>query len=150
MPNLIAPESRVYRGSTHVTSLPGPSSAATTLWRGSAVQEGTGGLAENLTGAGTTFSGFLDESITGDGTTNDNNRVRIIDEGEVLLEVASASTLSRADVGATVYASDGNTFTLVSTNNQAIGKVTEVPAGVHGLASGKIFVAFKGKHRQVG
>lgn len=75
-----------------------------------------------------------------DGSTN----VEIEAEGLVWLTVAHTSTYAKSDLGATVYASDSDTFTLsAGTNNILIGKIALVPENVLTLASGEILVHFQ-------
>lgn len=128
-----------------VGSMAAPTSAATTLFIGAAVQENAGQL-ENATGAGTLFAGFMKEQVTGNGAIDDKNRARVYTKGEVLLlvDATGAGTIARTDVGATVYLTDGDTFTLDSTTAQAIGKVSEVPEGAHGAAAAELWVSFEG------
>lgn len=149
MTNLTRNQPRRTRGDLKIGSMPAPTSAATTLFIGAAVQENAGQL-ENLTGAGTLFAGFLTEQATGNGAIDDNNRAALIEEGELLLNVdaTGAGTIARTDLGATVYATDGNAFTLDSTSAQAIGKVVEVPAGAHGAAAADLWVFVQGVQRR--
>lgn len=145
MTNLTRNKPRRTRGPLKLQTMAAPTSAATTLYVGAAVQENAGQL-ENGTGAGTTFAGILTEQVTGNGAIDDNNRAQFIAEGEVMLNVdaTGAGTIARGDVGATVYLTDGDTFTLDSTGAQAIGKVTEVPAGAHGQSAADIWVFIQG------
>lgn len=143
MTNLTMDTPRTFRGPFKLGTIAAPSTG--TIYNGSAVQENSG-QAENATGAGSTFFGIAVEQVTGSGAANDNNRVQCITKGEALLYVdaTGAGTIARADVGATVYLTDGNTFTLDSTTAQAIGKVSEVPASAIGAAGGYLWVAFEG------
>lgn len=149
MTNLTRNQPRRTRGQLKIGSMAAPTSAATTLFIGSAVQENAGQL-ENATGAGTTFAGILTEQATGNGAIDDNNRASYIEEGEVLLNVdaTGAGTIARTDVGATVYLTDGNAFTLDSTSAQAIGKVVEVPTGAHGASAADLWVFVQGVQRR--
>ena len=60
-----------------------------------------------------------------------NNRglswVRVRTRGRVILSVTGVTAVT--DEGSTVYASDDDTFTLTSTSNTAIGKVTRYISG---------------------
>lgn len=149
MTNLTRNQPRRTRGELKIGSMAAPTSAATTLFIGSAVQENAGQL-ENATGAGTTFAGILTEQATGNGAIDDNNRASYIEEGEVLLNVdaTGAGTIARTDVGATVYLTDGNAFTLDPTGAQAIGKVVEVPTGAHGASAADLWVFIQGVQRR--
>lgn len=142
MTNLTKDEPRQTRGA--VTKCAIVIAASTTIFNGSAIQESAAGSAEIATGVATTFFGFAEEQQANPSTIDDNIRIVAVVEGEMLLYVASAGTLARTDVGATVYCLDGNSFTTVSTSAQAIGKVTEVPADAIGAASGYIWVKIQG------
>lgn len=62
----------------------------------------------------------------------------------VHLTVAHTGTYALDDDGATVYASDSNTFTLDSgTNNIPIGTLADVPFDLIGAATGEVLVAAK-------
>lgn len=142
MTNLVKDEPRQTRGA--VVKCAFPIAASTTIFNGSAIQESSAGSAEIATGVASTFLGIAEEQQANPSTIDDNIRIVAVVDGEVLLFVASASTLARTDLGATVYCLDGNSFTLVSTSAQAIGKVTEVPADAVGAASGYIWVKIQG------
>jgi hypothetical protein len=75
MTNLTRNQPRRTRGDLKIGSMPAPTSAATTLFIGAAVQENAGQL-ENLTGAGTLFAGFLTEQATGNGAIDDNKDMK--------------------------------------------------------------------------
>lgn len=63
-------------------------------------------------------------------------------QGFVWLTVANGSNWAYSDLGATVYASDGNTFTnSAGTNNIVIGTVVNVDKAL-GAASGLVLVKF--------
>lgn len=140
---------RRFRGDPHESTMAGPTSAATNLPIGAAVQENAGQL-ELATGAGTLFAGFLRTAVTGNGAIDDGNRAVVADEGDVwlLVDAVGAGTIARTNFGATVYLTDSNTFTLDSTSAQAIGKVTDVPEGAHGLSAAQLLVHFQGVHRR--
>lgn len=95
------------------------------------------------------FLGFAAEEVdnrTGSvyGGTAGSTTVPIQMSGLVWLTVAHTGTYVRTDSGATVYASDGNTFTLsAGTNNIVVGKVVLVPEAVIGAASGEVLVYFE-------
>lgn len=138
-----------YRGPKRLASIAAPTTGD--LQIGAAIQENAG-QAEYAAGAGTTFAGFLEELASGNGAIDDNNRAEYCSEGEaeLLVDATGGGTISRADWGATVYLTDAQTFTLDSTSAQAIGKVSEVPAGAHGLSAAKLWVEFQGvQHRSL-
>src|SRR5574340_429737 len=53
--------------------------------------------------------------------------VRVRNKARVILSVAGVTAVT--DEGSTVYASDDDTFTLTSTSNTAIGKITRYISG---------------------
>jgi hypothetical protein len=53
--------------------------------------------------------------------------VRVKPRGRVILPVVGVTAVT--DEGATVYASDDDTFTLTATGNSAIGKITRYISG---------------------
>lgn len=132
MTNLTSPAARIFRGSrSHVVLTLGA-----TVFAGAAVEHSSG-LLQNLTGAGTTYVGIaLQSGVSGD-------KIECADNCVVRLTVAKASNWAAGDIGATVYASDGNAFTLTSTSNQAIGKVVEIESGV-GTTSAVVWVKSEG------
>lgn len=133
MTNLTQNTPRTFRGLQKKVA----QTLASAVFVGAAV-ELTSGTVQNLTGAGTTFVGFALEAGTAAG-----DRIEIADDGCVLLTVAKATNWAASDVGATVYGSDGNAFTLTSTSNQAIGKVEEIVSGT-GTTSAQVWVRFQG------
>lgn len=149
MTNLSSDSPRRYRGYQRFATIPVP--ASTTIYNGGAIQRNAG-VAQKATGAGTTFFGLATEQATQAGASVVNtDRVQCCTLGEVELTVAgNGGNLAVSDVGAAVYLSDDNTFTLVSTSNQQIGKVVEVAPEAIGQASGKCWVYFEGvQHRSI-
>lgn len=140
MTNLTENTPRTFRGSRTLATI----TASAALYIGSAVEENGSGKLQNATGAGTTFQGFtLEQSSAAD------DLLQVADSGEVLLSVAKATDWALTDLGATVYLSDGNTFTLTSTSNQAIGKVVEIVGAVgSGVASCLVWVKFEAVARR--
>jgi hypothetical protein len=96
--------------------------ASAAIFEGSAVGM-TSGYARQLV-AGDAFAGFAVAGNTGT-AADGGTLVRVRQEGKVLLTVASVAV---TDIGAPVYASDGNTFTLTATSNSHIGRVIRVAA----------------------
>jgi hypothetical protein len=94
--------------------------AAVAVYKGSAIGYSTGG--RQLVAADV-FRGFAEEAC--DNTVGaaliGSKNIRLRRKGFIKLSVATAA--SNADEGSTVYASDGNTFTLASTGNSSIGKI---------------------------
>lgn len=133
MTNLTEATPRTYRGETMGRAT---YDAGGTLYEGSAVQLTSAGKLENATGAGTTFAGFADGSTSADG-----DRLTCLTEGTVSLTgVAKASSWDAGDVGEIVYMTDGNTFTLVSTSAQDVGRVIEIDS--FSGTSATVWVAF--------
>lgn len=102
------------------------------------------------------FLGFAEEykdNRTGSpfGGTAASTTVQIAMRGHVYLTVDSGGTWARSNTGATVYASDNDTFTLsAGTNNILIGKVVYVPTATVGAASGEVLVYFESTaHRSI-
>lgn len=75
------------------------------------------------------FLGFALEKKTGTGTSG-AVVVQAQTEGILITALANvAGATAVTDIGATVYMSDDQTFTLTSTNNVAIGKVVNLVDG---------------------
>lgn len=132
MTNLTSAAQRTFRGPRTGTV----HTLGATVFAGAAVELASG-LGQNLTGAGTTYAGFaLQSGVSGD-------KVELADDCRIMLTVAKGSNWAAGDVGSTVYGSDGNTFTLVSTSNQAIGKVEEIVSGI-GTTTAVVWVRAQG------
>jgi hypothetical protein len=77
--------------------------------------------------AADTFLGFAESKVDNStGAAGDKN-VRVRTRGQIVLSVTGVTAVT--DVGATVYASDDDTFTLTSTSNTAVGKVARYVSG---------------------
>ena len=101
----------------------GPMKAGVKIYEGSAVGiEVATGYARQLE-AGDTFLGFAVRTVDNAGGADGALDIKVESEGNVILTVAS---LAITDVGAEVYASDGNTFTKTATSNTRIGYVRRV------------------------
>jgi hypothetical protein len=98
-----------------------PAVATDIIYRGSAVGDSSG-TARPLN-AGDAFLGFCIAKADNSAGSASAINVAVVPEGEVQLAVTSVA--STDDIGATVYASDDDTFTLASTSNSSIGKITE-------------------------
>ena len=127
-----------------------PMSANSQLWAGAALMmDPATGLAVNVTPtASALFLGFAKEgkdNRTGSpyGGLASSTTIKVEQEGRVFLPVTHGTTWALQDAGKTVYASDGNTFTLAAgTNNVPVGKVAYVPLGTVGTALGEILVDY--------
>jgi len=128
MSNLSANAVRVYEiGDTNNL----PVKASTEIWKGSAVGL-TAGYARMLS-AGDVFGGFADEHVNNTIATDGAATINVRQSGRIQLSVANVAV---TDIGADVFASDGNTFTLVAGSNTLIGKVHRY------VSSGVAVVAF--------
>ena len=143
MTNLTAPTPRQYRGLDHRERTTIDCGTTVPIYAGAAVEEDSNGQAQNLTAAGTTFLGFTLMNATAQG-----DRMEIADKCEVRLSIAKGSALVRTDVGATVYAGDGNDFNLTSTSRQAIGKIVEVELASVGSNTGFCWVYVEGQGKR--
>lgn len=129
-----------------------PMAANTQLFAGAALMmAAASGYAANCTPtASGVFIGFALEGKDNRtnspyGGTNGSTGIDVRQSGRVELVVARASsTFVLTDVGTTVYASDGDTFTTsAGTNNIPIGKIAVVPAAAVGQASATLLVDFE-------
>lgn len=103
-----------------------PVKASVAIYRNSAVGL-TSGYARQLT-TSDAFMGFADAVADNSAVaTNGAISVRVRQKGTVQLSVTSVAAVT--DVGSTVYATDGNAFTLASTGNVAIGKIIRWVSG---------------------
>jgi hypothetical protein len=128
MSNLSANSPRIYEiGDTNNLPIKG----STEIWLGSAVGM-TAGYARMLS-AGDVFGGFADEHQNNTSATDGAKTINVRLRGFVQLSVANVAV---TDIGADVYASDGNTFTLTVGSNTFIGKVHRF------VSSGVAIVAF--------
>jgi hypothetical protein len=96
-----------------------PVVAADIIYEGAAVGD-SAGLARPLV-ALDAFMGFAERQCDNSAGAASAKNVRVRSRGFVSLSVTGAA--SADDHGATVYASDDDTFTLTSTSNSSIGKV---------------------------
>lgn len=96
------------------------------IYEGAAVGDNGSGLARPLVAADP-FLGFAERTADNSAGAASAKNVRVRTRGQVQLAVVGAS--SAADVSETVYASDDDTFTLTSTSNTAIGKVSRWVTG---------------------
>ena len=103
-----------------------PMIAADIIYEGAAVGDNGSGLARPLV-ATDPFLGFAERTADNSAGAASAKNVRVRTRGQVQLTVVGAS--SAADVSETVYASDDDTFTLTSTSNTAIGKVSRWVSG---------------------
>lgn len=118
-----------------------PIIAADTVFAGAAVGESsTSGTGRPLQ-AGDTFKGFCVEKCENESGAAAAKNIKVLASGKVVLNVTGVDNLN--DEGATVYASDDDTFTLSSSGNSAIGKVERVIS-----TSGTALVFFEADYRR--
>jgi hypothetical protein len=113
--------------------------AADIIYQGAAVGDNAAGYARPLV-AGDAFLGFADETVDNSAGAAGAKKVHLRTKGRVQLPIAG---LVQTDLCSIVYASDDNTFTLVSTNNTAIGKVIRV------ASAGVAIVAFNAERTTI-
>ena len=106
------------------------------IYEGSALSDagspGAGtNVAHNLV-AGENFLGFADETVDNSGGSSGGVAITVVSKGVVQVAVTGVTS---ASLGATVYMSDGNTFTTTSTSNSKIGKVSKIVSGTTCLVS---------------
>lgn len=128
MAQLTAAQPRAYEPQEDpmLDDIPTASGTNGTIYEGAAVALG-GTNAANMvglvsgSGSNDTFAGFCYRNVDNTGNGSAILNVKIRTKGVVLLSVATAN--GQSNVGSTVYASDGNTFSLSSTGGCSIGKV---------------------------
>lgn len=135
MATLAAPKSRAYEFDPPPIYNNLPVVASDIIYEGSAVGEtaATGvGNVQPAVGSATpdVFHGFADETVDNSAGAAGAKSVRVRSQGIVQLAVAAEP--AAVWLGATVYATDDDTFTFTSTNAVLIGKaVRKVSAGVY-------------------
>lgn len=107
-----------------------PVVAADIIYEGAAVGDNGSGFARPLV-ALDAFQGFAVRKADNSAGANGAINVKLRQTGEIVLSVATLASFN--DEGSTVYASDDDTFTLVSTGNTAIGKVARYISGTNAL-----------------
>jgi hypothetical protein len=110
-----------------------PMLASVTIYRGSAVGLSSG-YARQLV-SGDKFVGFAEETIVNSVATNGATDISVRASGNVQLAITSAAV---GDIGNSVYASDGATFTYTAGGNSRIGYV------VRWVSTGNVIVSFSG------
>ena len=109
---------RAYEPEKHLNSI--GAVASDIIYEGAAVGDNASGYGRPLV-AGDTFRGMCKKRCDNSAGSAGDKNIELIDEGVVILNVVGVTALT--DRGATVYASDDDTFTLSSTNNSSIGKI---------------------------
>jgi hypothetical protein len=103
-----------------------PMIAADIIYEGAAVGENGSGYFRPLVAADP-FAGFAERTVDNSAGAAGAVNVRVKPRGRVILPVVGVTAVT--DEGATVYASDDDTFTLTATGNSAIGKITRYISG---------------------
>lgn len=122
MAQLTADKSRRYESNLDPLFNDLPVKASTTIYEGSAVgaHNADAKRARQLV-ANDQFLGFADALANNAAGAADAIKVRLRSRG--LIQLVVEGVTGNADLGATVYASDGDTFTLTSTGNSPVGKI---------------------------
>jgi len=142
MANLTVATPRPFAIEVESNEIPLPQAAENTL-EGSALGDKSSlGNARTLVAADN-FLGFAVQSNNNSAGTDGSVTILVKDKGLVDLVVTSASTVS---IGASVYASDGNTFTAASSGNSKIGVIRRKIPGVTNFCT----VAIAGVGRKAG
>lgn len=84
------------------------------------------------------FAGFAEAKADNSSGAAAAKNVRVVSSGLIELPIAG---LAITNIGAAVYASDDNTFTLVSTSNTKIGKVRRFISSGVGLVAFEAFTS---------
>lgn len=84
------------------------------------------------------FAGFAEAKADNSSGLAAAKNVRVVSKGLIELPIAS---LAITNIGAAVYASDDNTFTLVSTSNTKIGKVHRFVSSGVGVVAFEAFTS---------
>lgn len=103
----------------------------TEIFLGSAV--GLSGAFARPLNAGDIFQGFAEQHINNNPGASGALNVPLMREGRVVLAIAAAAN---TDIGKSVYASDGATFTYTATGNTRVGTV------VRWISTGVVLVEF--------
>lgn len=114
-----------------------PAIASDIIYAGAAVGESSSAGTGRPLAAGDNFMGFAVEQCDNSAGAAAAKRIKVLSTGVVWLTVTSGDNIN--DYGDTVYASDDDTFTMVSTGNSSIGKLKRYDSG-----TGKCLVAFEG------
>lgn len=113
-----------------------PVVASDIIYAGAAVSLNSGN-AQPLVGA-QPFAGFAEAKADNSTGAAGDVKVRVIERGKIEVPVVGATGIT--NVGASVYASDDDTFTLTSTSNALIGTVARHVSGT------TCVVAYKAAH----
>jgi hypothetical protein len=121
MATLAADKPRVFEGMPRDGYHSMPIIADDIVYAGAAVGESTtAGTGRPLQG-GDTFQGFAVERCTNTGGAASAQKIKLVKRGYVKLAVTGLDNVN--DLGAAVYASDDDTFTLTASGASQIGKV---------------------------
>lgn len=119
-----------------------PIIASDTVYAGAAVGESsTSGTYRPLAG-GDTFAGFCVEKCANESGGASAQRIKLRQRGSIKLAVTGVSSAATGRSGATVYASDDDTFTLTATGGSSIGKIQRW------ISSSSCWVEFEGASKR--
>lgn len=104
-----------------------PIKASTKIYQGSAVGQAAAASVVRPLVATDKFLGFATDTFDNSAGADAAKNVLVKHEG--MIELTVATLAATTPIGTSVYASDDNTFTLVSTGNSLIGKVHRVLPG---------------------
>jgi len=135
MATLAADSPRDFLEAEPLVKLRLPVVATDIIYAGAAVAEsGSTGTIRPLVAADT-FVGFAEEKVDNSAGAAADKDVQVRMKGVVRIPVAIVAGI--ADLGANVYASDDDTFTLSSGGNSIIGQICKYDTGTY------CFVSFK-------
>ena len=111
-----------------------PVVASDIIYEGSAVGDNASGYARPLVAADP-FLGFAEQMADNSAGVAGAINVRVRERGKVVAPVTGVTGVG--DVGALVYMSDDDTYTLTSTSNSLVGTITRYNSGT------TVVIAFK-------
>ncbi len=112
-----------------------PIIASDTVYEGAAVGESSSAGTGRPLVAGDTFLGFSIAKAANESGAAGAVNIRVSEKGRVELSVTGVTGI--ADLGATVYADDDDSFTLTNSSNSTIGKIVRWVSGT------KVIVAYQ-------
>ncbi len=117
-----------------------PVIAADIVYEGAAVGDNASGYARPLV-AGDPFLGFAESQVDNSLGAAGDRRVRVRERGKVQIPVTGVTAIT--DIGADVFASDDDTFTLTQSTNTRIGYI------VRWISSTTCIVAFEANQSRI-
>ena len=131
MAQLTASKNRVFEAQNLVNSQ--PVDAAVIIYAGSAVGQNpaTGGNRQLATGGADVFAGFARDNVDNSLGVLGDKDVELDVNRQVVLDVVGL--VATTPIGTSVYAIDGDSFTLTSTSNTLIGTIKRRIAGIQAV-----------------